>query len=125
MGKPTGFLDFQRELPTDRSPLGRVADYKEFHEHMPEAELMTIMEAARWAPSSYNSQPAKFLYARRGTPHWDRFFGLLGEFNQSWAKDASVLIVMVSNSLMQPPGRDKPVPARSPCQHAQVATAAP
>ncbi len=39
MGKPTGFLDFERELPKDRSPLGRVADYKEFHEHMPEAEL--------------------------------------------------------------------------------------
>ena len=39
MGKPTGFLEFSRELPKDRSPLGRVADWKEFHEHMPEAEL--------------------------------------------------------------------------------------
>jgi len=39
MGKPTGFLDFKRELPKDRSPLGRVADWKEFHEHMPEADL--------------------------------------------------------------------------------------
>jgi glutamate synthase (NADPH/NADH) small chain len=39
MGKPTGFLEFQRELPKDRSPLGRIADWKEFHEHMPEADL--------------------------------------------------------------------------------------
>jgi glutamate synthase (NADPH) small chain len=39
MGKPTGFLDFQREIPRDRSPLGRVADWKEFHIHMPEADL--------------------------------------------------------------------------------------
>src|SRR5271168_4203655 len=39
MGKPEGFLDFQRELPKDRSPLGRIADWKEFHEHMPEADL--------------------------------------------------------------------------------------
>jgi glutamate synthase (NADPH/NADH) small chain len=39
MGKPTGFLEFQRELPKDRSPLGRVADWKEFHEHMAEADL--------------------------------------------------------------------------------------
>jgi glutamate synthase (NADPH/NADH) small chain len=39
MGKPTGFLEFTRELPKDRSPLGRVADWKEFHEHMPEADL--------------------------------------------------------------------------------------
>jgi glutamate synthase (NADPH) small chain len=39
MGKPTGFLEFQREIPQDRSPLGRLADWKEFHVHMPEAEL--------------------------------------------------------------------------------------
>ncbi|NOS68926.1 MAG: glutamate synthase subunit beta [Verrucomicrobia bacterium] len=39
MGKPTGFLEFTRELPKDRSPLGRVADWKEFHEHMPEGDL--------------------------------------------------------------------------------------
>jgi glutamate synthase (NADPH/NADH) small chain len=39
MGKPTGFLEFQRELPKDRSPLGRVADWREFHEHLPETDL--------------------------------------------------------------------------------------
>ena len=39
MGKPTGFIEYQRELPTDRSPVSRVADWKEFHEHLPEADL--------------------------------------------------------------------------------------
>jgi glutamate synthase (NADPH/NADH) small chain len=39
MGKPTGFLEFQRELPSDRTPLKRVADWKEFHHHLPEADL--------------------------------------------------------------------------------------
>src|SRR5271165_2223646 len=39
MGKPTGFLEFQRELPKDRSPLQRIADWKEFHHHLPEADL--------------------------------------------------------------------------------------
>ena len=39
MGKPTGFLEFQREVPKDRSPFGRVADWQEFHIHMPEADL--------------------------------------------------------------------------------------
>jgi len=39
MGKPTGFLDFKRELPADRTAGSRVADWKEFHEHMPEADL--------------------------------------------------------------------------------------
>jgi len=39
MGKPTGFLEFTRELPTDRSPLARTADWREFHDHMPEPKL--------------------------------------------------------------------------------------
>ena len=39
MGKPTGFLEFQRELPQDRPALERVADWKEFHLHLPEPEL--------------------------------------------------------------------------------------
>lgn len=39
MGKPTGFMEFQRELPRDRSPLARINDWQEFHEHFPEAKL--------------------------------------------------------------------------------------
>jgi glutamate synthase (NADPH/NADH) small chain len=39
MGKPTGFLEINRELPQDRSPVERVADWREFHHHMPEADL--------------------------------------------------------------------------------------
>ena len=82
-------------------------------EGMDEADLLTMLEAARWAPSSYNSQPWRFLYARRGTPPWDRFLGLLAPFNQSWAKDAAALVVLVSNPLMRPPGADKEVPSHS------------
>jgi glutamate synthase (NADPH/NADH) small chain len=39
MGKPTGFLEYLRELPADRAPLERVGDWKEFHEHMEEDKL--------------------------------------------------------------------------------------
>jgi glutamate synthase (NADPH/NADH) small chain len=39
MGKPTGFLDFKRELPADRTAGSRIADWKEFHLHLPEADL--------------------------------------------------------------------------------------
>jgi len=39
MGKPTGFLDFTRELPADRTPKERVGDWLEFHDHMPEKKL--------------------------------------------------------------------------------------
>ncbi|MFA6961437.1 MAG: glutamate synthase subunit beta [Opitutaceae bacterium] len=39
MGKPTGFLEYLREIPADRPPLERVRDYKEFHLHMEEKQL--------------------------------------------------------------------------------------
>ena len=39
MGKPTGFKEFKRVLPADVDPLDRIKHYKEFHEHMPEADL--------------------------------------------------------------------------------------
>jgi nitroreductase len=82
-------------------------------ESIPEATLMTILEAARWAPSSYNSQPWRFLYALRDTPNWDKFLGLLIPFNQSWAKQAAALVIVVSESTMLPPGAEKRVPSHS------------
>ncbi len=39
MGKPTGFLEYTRELPADRSPLDRLSDWDEFHEHFPVKKL--------------------------------------------------------------------------------------
>ncbi|MBI2666496.1 nitroreductase family protein [Candidatus Woesearchaeota archaeon] len=59
-------------------------------------ELMPLFEAARWAPSSYNNQPWRFLYAKRDTKHWKVFFDLLVEFNQSWCKNAAVLVVIIA-----------------------------
>ncbi|HVE38368.1 MAG TPA: glutamate synthase subunit beta [Planctomycetota bacterium] len=41
MGKPTGFMEFKRELPVDRNPKERTADWKEFHLHMEEQRLRT------------------------------------------------------------------------------------
>ena len=41
MGKPTGFIEFQRELPLDRLADERVKDRQEFHHHMPEEKLRT------------------------------------------------------------------------------------
>ena len=39
MGKPTGFIEYLRELPVDRTPAERVRDWKEFHPHMEEKKL--------------------------------------------------------------------------------------
>jgi nitroreductase len=68
---------------------------------IPDADLMTMFEAARWAPSAFNSQPWHFLYAKRDGADWERFLDLLIPWNQSWAHSASVLIYMISDSLME------------------------
>jgi nitroreductase len=61
-------------------------------------ELMSLFEAARWAPSSHDNQPWRFLYAKKDSRYWDIFFNLLVPANQEWAKNASVLIVIVSHN---------------------------
>ncbi|HYO64034.1 MAG TPA: nitroreductase family protein [Pyrinomonadaceae bacterium] len=74
-------------------------------EELPDEELMSLFEAARWAPSSYNAQPWRFLYARRGTEHWQTFFDLMVEFNQSWAKDAAALVLFISRETFEHNGQ--------------------
>jgi nitroreductase len=62
-------------------------------------ELMRLFEAARWAPSSFNAQQWRALYARRGTEHWPVFLELLAEANKSWAKNAAALVVFISRKI--------------------------
>lgn len=65
-------------------------------EELPEETLMQLFEAARWAPSSFNNQPWRIIYARRDSAHWDRLFNLLEPVNQQWAKQAAVLLLFAS-----------------------------
>lgn len=78
---------------------------------MPDAELRTILEAARWAPSAFNYQPWRFLYAMHGDANWETFLSLLIPFNQSWAGNASVLLFIVTDTLQE--GPDGPTPLHS------------
>jgi nitroreductase len=70
--------------------------------------LMTIFEAARWAPSAYNSQPWRFVYARRDTPAFAALLGALIPYNQAWANKASALVVVLSKASFTPPGKTEP-----------------
>lgn len=60
------------------------------------SEVMRLLEAARWAPSSYNEQPWRFLYAMSGTPEFAKFLACLMDANQLWAKNAGVLMLLVA-----------------------------
>jgi len=56
-------------------------------------ELRTLLEAARWAPSHGNSQPARFVVGKRGTPTFDTILDTLAGGNKTWAFRASVLLI--------------------------------
>jgi len=55
--------------------------------------LRSALEAARWSPSAANTQPWRFIVARRGTEAFDTIVANLAGFNQFWAANAGALIV--------------------------------
>ncbi len=72
-------------------------------------ELMVLFEAARWAPSSFNNQPWRILFARRDTEHWPVFLDLLTKSNQRWAGNAAALLLFISKTTFDHNGK----PART------------
>ncbi len=74
-------------------------------EAIPESELQRCFEAARWAPSAYNSQPWHFIYARRGTARWPVFLDILNEWNRGWAQHAAALVIVASKTKFDQPGK--------------------
>jgi nitroreductase len=69
-----------------------------------ESELLQFLEAARWTPSAYNAQPWRFIYARRGTAHWQPFLDLLVPYNRDWAARASALVFALAAQKFTPSG---------------------
>lgn len=60
--------------------------------------LRSLFEAARWAPSSGNQQPWRFLIARKEQPaEFDRMLHCLTDGNIAWCKDVPVLMISVAN----------------------------
>jgi nitroreductase len=57
------------------------------------ADLRKVFEAARWAPSSFNEQPWRYLVGMRNSETYKKIAAALGEFNQAWALSAPVLIL--------------------------------
>lgn len=75
-------------------------------EAMPDELLMSLFEAARWAPSASNIQPWRFVYAHRGTPQWGPLFHALMDMNQAWVRHASVLAYVLSDRFRRRPDRE-------------------
>ncbi len=64
--------------------------------------LLALFEAARWAPSAFNSQPWRFVYRHREDPAWAEFVAPLHAFNQTWAPEASALVYLLSRTRLKP-----------------------
>ena len=93
------------EYPLDPLFINRWSPRAMSGEEMSEKELFTLFEAAKWAPSSSNSQPWRIIYARRNTPHWEKFLSLLVPGNRAWAENAAALLVMVSKKTFEHNGK--------------------
>ncbi len=62
------------------------------------SDLAKILEAARWAPSSYNEQPWRFIVAIRGSETYNKMVATMVEFNRTWASAAPVLILGIAST---------------------------
>ena len=78
-----------------------------------EDQVQLLLEAARWAPSAFNAQPWRFLYARRDTPNWPRYLALLNPANRSWAQQAAALVLVISNTRFLAPCSNQEIPLAS------------
>src|SRR5437763_16620305 len=80
---PVHELIANRWSPRSLDPAGTV----------PEPALRAMLEAARWAPSNGNTQPARYLVGRRGDHTYQRIYDTLRRNNQWWAGNAAVLLI--------------------------------
>ncbi|TWB86801.1 nitroreductase [Bradyrhizobium macuxiense] len=93
------------EYPADRIFVDRWSPRAFNQDQIPEDVLKSFFEAARWAPSAFNSQPWHFLYAFRGEPEFDIFLNPFIDFNKEWARHAAALIYLLSRTYFMPPGK--------------------
>jgi nitroreductase len=102
--------DFRRpDHPVDPLFVHRWSPRAMSGEPIADHQLFTLLEAARWAPSSYNEQPWRFVYGKRGTPHFATLLGTLVEANQAWAKQAAVLFILASKRTFSRNGKPNAV----------------
>jgi nitroreductase len=71
-------------------------------ETMPEEQLLSMFEAARWAHSAANRQPWRFTYALRGDANFDQYVHFLDDGNREWAHKAAAVVIVLSARRTKP-----------------------
>lgn len=74
---------------------------------IPREDLLSLLEAARWAPSSYNEQPWRFIIApKEQTDEFEKLLSCLVKANQEWAKNSSILMLGITHLTFDRNGKE-------------------
>jgi len=98
---PGGFVNKHAETahPVQEGIRKRWSPYVFTDRAVPTTDLRSLFEAARWAASSYNEQPWRYIVARRDDPEaFARLLSCLTPGNQEWAKQAPVLALGITRT---------------------------
>ncbi len=85
----------------------RWSPYKFADRLVSKEDLLSLFEAARWAPSSYNEQPWRFIMATKSQPQeFEKLLSCLVPANQEWAKNASALALGITHLTFDRNGKE-------------------
>lgn len=88
----------QADHPIAAQFLGRHSSRSFTDQTVSDAQMLTLFEAARWAPSASNVQPWRFVFALRGDAAFDAIADTLMPFNKTWASKAAAMVVVASQT---------------------------
>src|SRR5687768_8479087 len=97
------------DYPVHELIVARWSPYTFQDRSVPDADLCSLFEAARWAASSFNEQPWTYIVATKKNPdQFQQLLSCLFEFNQGWAKAAPVLALGIVSLKSARDGQDNP-----------------
>lgn len=111
MSHPSPVINIRKaDFPIDAQFTERWSPRAYTGEPVSETEIMSMLEAARWAPSSNNAQPWRFALVLRNDPQWDALFATLNPNNQIWAGKAGAMVAIASYQLAAKVGTSELAP---------------
>ena len=111
MSHPSHVINSRKaDFPIDAQFTERWSPRAYTGEPVSETEVMSMLEAARWAPSSNNAQPWRFALVLRNDPQWDALFATLNPNNQIWAGKAGAIVAIASYQLAAKVGSNELAP---------------
>ena len=84
------------EYPIEQIFLDRWSPRALSPEPITQAQLMSLFEAAKWAASSFNNQPWRFIYTEHKSHQFNTLLSTMNAYNHAWAQQASVLVLVLS-----------------------------